>query len=406
MSGQGTSVADDIIGALRAVTRTWTRQRKQEERQVSARLRRSDRMFRRRIETVKKVAWEVMEKAYLAASNNDTLPATARQVMYAARPEIQDRTGRKLDDQYFCQLLLPDYIEEQGVDWDVVFDDRGHFREPHTDHEIGLGTLKVRNYQADITDIDFQEPSFESGSVVTRGPNGCFGAVLFVEKEGFMPLFEAVNLPERYDIAVMSTKGQSVTAARQLVDEICGEHKIPLLVLHDFDKSGFSIVGTLRRDTRRYTFTNAIEVIDLGLRLKDVGGLQSEPSFDRGSRSRRAWNLRENGATENEVDFLLDARVELNAMTSDQLVAFVERKLKRHGVKKVVPGQADLAKAFRLFARSLRAEQSVRRILEELDGGTDVQVPRNLARRVREHLQQHPKIRWDAAVRNLAAAGS
>jgi len=140
--------------------------------------------------------------------------------------------------------------------------------------------------------------------------------------------------------------------------------------------------------------------------LKDVGGLQSEPSFDRGSRSRRAWNLRENGATENEVDFLLDARVELNAMTSDQLVAFVERKLKRHGVKKVVPGQADLAKAFRLFARSLRAEQSVRRILEELDGGTDVQVPRNLARRVREHLQQHPKIRWDAAVRNLAAAGS
>ena len=136
MSGQGTSVADDIIGALRAVTRTWTRQRKQEERQVSARLRRSDRMFRRRIETVKKVAWEVMEKAYLAASNNDTLPATARQVMYAARPEIQDRTGRKLDDQYFCQQLLPDYIEEQGVDWDVVFDDRGHFREPHTDHEV------------------------------------------------------------------------------------------------------------------------------------------------------------------------------------------------------------------------------------------------------------------------------
>ena len=89
-----------------------------------------------------------MPRAYLAASSNDTLPATARQVMYAARPEIQERTGKQLDDQYFTQTLLPDYMEEHGVDWDVVFDDRGHLREPHTGHGIGLGTLKVRQYQS------------------------------------------------------------------------------------------------------------------------------------------------------------------------------------------------------------------------------------------------------------------
>ena len=94
----------------------------------------------------------------------------------------------------------------------------------------------------------------------TRGPRHRFGAILFIEKEGFMPLFEAVHLAERFDIAIMSTKGVSVTAARQLVDELCGEHDIPLLVLHDFDKSGFTIVGTLQRDTRRYSFENAIEV--------------------------------------------------------------------------------------------------------------------------------------------------
>jgi hypothetical protein len=38
--------------------------------------------------------------------------------------------------------------------------------------------------------------------------------VLFIEKEGFMPLFERVHLAERYEIADMSTKGMSVTAAR------------------------------------------------------------------------------------------------------------------------------------------------------------------------------------------------
>ena len=46
---------------------------------------------------------------------------------------------------------------------------------------------------------------------------------------------------------------------------MCHEHDIPLLLLHDFDKSGFSIAGTLQRDTRRYEFQNSITTIDLGL---------------------------------------------------------------------------------------------------------------------------------------------
>jgi hypothetical protein len=306
--------------------------------------------------------------------HNDTLPATARQVMYAARPEIQERTGRQLDDQYFTQTLLPDYMEKHDVDWDVVFDDRGHLREPHTGHGIGLGTLSVRHYQSKIGQFDFKEPSFAGGGVVTRGPSGCFGAVLFIEKEGFMPLFEAVNLAERFDIALMSTKGLSNTAARQLVDEICGGQEIPLLVLHDFDKAGFSILGTLQRDTRRYSFMNDIEVIDLGLRLEDIEGLQREDAFDKGTRNARAWNLRENGATDEEIEFLLDHRVELNAMTSDQLVTFVEGKLEQHGIKKIIPNNEELAQAYRLFIRSQEAEQIIERELEQLDGNDAVEV--------------------------------
>ena len=46
----------------------------------------------------------------------------------------------------------------------------------------------------------------------------------------------------------MSTKGMSVTTSRELIDSL----HVPVLVFHDFDKSGFSIVGTLKRDTRRY----------------------------------------------------------------------------------------------------------------------------------------------------------
>ena len=103
----------------------------------------------------------------------------------------------------------------------MVYDDRGHFMEPHTDRVIGLGTLNVRDYLSRVNRLKLEEADFAPASVKTYGPDGCFGAVLYVEKEGFMPLFERVKLAQRYDIAIMSSKGMSVTAARQLVDRIC-----------------------------------------------------------------------------------------------------------------------------------------------------------------------------------------
>jgi hypothetical protein len=42
------------------------------------------------------------------------------------------------------------------------------------------------------------------------------------------------------------------------------------------------------------------------------------------------------------------SRVKLNAPTSDQLVAFVERKLRQLGMRKIVPEHADLAEALSL----------------------------------------------------------
>jgi hypothetical protein len=218
-----------------------------------------------------------------------------------------------------------------------------------------------------------------------------------------MPLFEAVNLAERFDIAIMSTKGLSNTAARHLIDEMCGGHEIPLLALHDFDKAGFSIVGTLQRDTRRYSFVNDIKVIDIGLRVEDIHGLQREGAFDKGTRDARAGNLRENGATEEEIEILLNHRVELNAMTSDQIVAFVERKLEQHGIKKVIPDDEELARAYRLFARSQVAAQIVKRKLEQLNGKDAVDVPNDIKDRVIQYLAEHPGARWDAAVQQLVA---
>ena len=110
----------------------------------------------------------------------------------------------------------------------------------------------MRRYLAEAGDQQITDPAHVliRSDFPTKGPTNRFGAVLFIEKEGFDEMLKAARIAERYDIAVMSTKGMSVKAARLLVDRL----HVALLVLHDFDQAGFSIIGTLRRSTRRYRY--------------------------------------------------------------------------------------------------------------------------------------------------------
>jgi hypothetical protein len=365
------SIANDIVDAVETATGKWTRQKKSEERHPGNIRYRTSRMTRVPRTTQKDAAWEVLEKAYMAASGNGTLPASARQIFYQARPKIMAMTSDKeLVYGYFSQTLLPDYIEEHGVDWNVVYDARGHFLEPHTNRRIGCGTIEVGNYLHAMKEPDIVPAEFADANIDMIGPSGNLSAVLFCEKEGFNPLFKAVNLANRFDLMIISTKGVSVTAARRLIDDVCGYHGIPLFVLHDFDVAGFMILGTLQRDTRRYQFSNAIEVIDFGLRLGDIAGLEREPAAAIKTKPAvlRA-QLAENGATDAEIDILLDERVELNAMASDALVAMIERKLREYGLKKVIPDDDELlADTYCAFHRSHQLREKFERVRGRVRG--------------------------------------
>jgi len=400
-------LAENVLG-------TWTKQRKRENRnphQVKRRVRAfAPRVNQRR--TVKDVAYEHMKEAYMKASGNGRRPAHARQIMYACRPWIlKEAEGvdgmpiETLDDKYFTQKLLPEYMEEhpgETAHWDVVFDARGHFEEPHTKVIVPLGTLHVRDYLQRAPKYRENIRFAPQALYTTHGPKHRFGAVLFIEKEGFLPLFESAKLAERYDIAIMSTKGMSVTAARKLVDQVCGPNGIPLLILHDFDKSGFSILGTLRRDTRRYQFGYPFERIDLGLRLADVQelNLESEPATHGG----RDANLRRNGATAQEIAFLRDQRVELNAMTSDQLLEWLEAKLKQHGIKKIVPDEATLETAFRRAVKRRYVADKLKDIQKDADKkAEEANPPSNLKRKIEKRLKSDPALPWDKALAAIVA---
>src|SRR5260370_41964328 len=80
--------------------------------------------------TIKKAAWSVMKRAYMMASDNGTLPANVRQVMYAARSLVLNLIKKCWSkSSTFTQNLLPNYMAEhrdETRDWDVVSDARGH----------------------------------------------------------------------------------------------------------------------------------------------------------------------------------------------------------------------------------------------------------------------------------------
>ncbi len=413
-------IGEAINQGVTAVTKDWTKYRKKEYRDAASAARWHDKMLRGSVreESIKDIAYEIMAEAFMKASGGGQLPAAARQIMYQARPLILAQTDKKLGKefaQYFTQQLLPGYMMEypdETASWDVVFDARGHLWEPHTGREIQLGTLAVRKYVSDTRKEKLpimEKPNELSERYPTLGPANRFKYVLFIEKEGFAPLLEHAQIAERYDLAIMSTKGLASTAARSLMERLPG---VLFLVLHDFDKGGFSIVGTLQHDTDRFQFENFPEVIDLGLRLEDIKaeGLEAEPVHysDRDPRS----NLHENGATEAEIEFLVTGRdgrnavgqrVELNAFASDQFISWLERKLKQHAVKKLVPDDEVLAEAYQRAVYTHFVNTELKKIhLVARKTAEAVKIPKNLHRAVNQLLREDPTLPWDAAIARKA----
>jgi len=400
-----------VAKAVGDVTKEWSNIKKREERDQRQAARLTDR-YRRGVSlrtTIKEAAYRAIPDAYAKAAGGSGV-AGARQVMYAARPFVQQWTGEFLDDAYFTQTLLPNYQREnpqKTADWDIVYDARGHFTEPHTQHRVDLGTVGVRDYLAGMRgdpDLDISLPELSS-RFPTHGPADRYGAILYIEKEGFIPLLEKAGFAERYDLAIMSSKGMGTTSVRDLIGQLFDRVKI--LVLHDFDKSGFSIVGTLTRNTKRYSRAAGVRVIDLGLRLTDVETWKLQVE-DVVYSSDPAQNLNLNGASSKEIQFLRGKhdgyrfrgqRVELNAFTSDDFVEWLESKLAEHQIRKVIPDGATLEAAYRRAASIQKYRSILRSARQQVEEySSELEVPGNLGERVAEQLTCSPSSSWDQAM--------
>ena len=284
---------------------------------------------------------------------------------------------------------------------------------PHDEGRIPLGTLPVDDYLDEVDgyevpEIEVANPPRLDTKFPCRGPGDRYQAVLYIEKEGFEPVLREAGVLDRFNIAVASCKGQSVVAARRLVDELCGPGGVPLLVVHDFDKSGFEIVQSLVSVSRaaidgdrvKYRFQNDVQFVDLGLRLADVDewGLESERC------TKPAKFKPDSLATAEEQKFLLSGRrVELNAFTSPDFVKWLETKLRENGIdEEFVPVGDVLEATFRraVFRESLNTvirEQS--EVLAEQ--ALESEVPSDLRTRITALLRESPGKPWDKVLAGL-----
>ena len=147
--------------------------------------------------------------------------------------------------------------------------------------------------------------------------------------------------------------------------------------------------------------------------LEDVKKYNLESEECSYGKSNPVMNLRENGATPAEIEFLCSKssyygssgrRVELNALSSRGLLNLIESKLKKHGVKKVVPDNKTLKDAFRRAALVKRLNEQ----LKEIIGGIEKEVddieitPKQIARNVKKILNACSTKSWDDAVIEIA----
>ncbi len=404
------NLGDDIKAGLKNVGKDWKRAKKnasdKNDQVHHVRLSYMRRYHPPKI-TLRSAAFEVMEEAYNKASSNGKYCANARQIMYAARPKIIEIVGEDAwtanSDVYFTQTLLKDYIEERGG-MNVVWDARGHLKEPHTNYEIGLGGADVMKYEEDQTgnmvneteSIEFQE------RIKTTGPVNRYGAVLFIEKEGFDEQLEDAGIPEKWDIAIMSSKGIPNAATCDVGAMI----DVPVLALHDFDYAGFKIVKTLREGTR--LSSGISNLIDIGLRLEDVEGLESEPVDYKQMEDPKRY-LSSCGATSKECNFLVTGnygrhwggqRVEINVLSTEEIIDLLERKFTQNGIRKVVPDADTLTKAYKRAAFCQELKEKAKEIVVDRD---DLKIPDDLLQQVEAALVEDPSQSWDEVVWDLSA---
>jgi hypothetical protein len=227
-----------------------------------------------------------------------------------------EATGEELKIANFTNIIT-DYENEHGEIALMYREPRGSITHPHRNETITLGTLMVEDYER---------------------PGWTFNKLLYIEKEGAMEALKQNRWLERHDCAVMSSKGFSTRAARDLIDKLV-EHDEPVEVfcVHDADASGTMIFQTLQQETKARG-ARKIKIVNLGLEPWEAIAMDLEiETLEEKDRVKPVADyVRKHGGDDWE-DWLQTNRVELNAMTTPQFIDWLDAKMAEFGSGKLIP---------------------------------------------------------------------
>jgi hypothetical protein len=334
--------------------------------------------------TQKDIVLDNLDEVIATVSDNGALRFNQRQLLYALRPIVRDELDKDLTTANFTAIIT-DYESEQGEIPLMYREPRGTLYHPHREQTITLGTLMVEDYER---------------------PPWTFNKLLYIEKEGFSEALKAVRWGERHDCALMSSKGFTTRAARDLVDKLA-EHDEPVTIfcVHDADASGTMIYQTFQEETKARG-ARKVKIINLGLEPHEAieMGLEVEP-IEEAERYRpvaeyaRQWE-----------EWLQTQRVELNAMTTRQFIEWLDGKMADYD-KLIPPAEVLEAELAESITKKIR-EAITERILRE--AGRDAQVEAavaaiakpdadTLARGIRRLFEEEQEHEWRDHIEKVAA---
>jgi hypothetical protein len=344
----------------------------------------------------KDVVVENLDEAIADVSGDGEFRFNQRQLLYVLRPIIKDETCKELTTQNF-NAIITDYEAEHGEIEGMYREPRGSIYHPHRGETIMLGTLSVEDYER---------------------PQWIFNKVVFIEKEGWVEALKAVRWPERHDCMLMSSKGFTTRAARDLVDKLA-EHdeSVDVFLVHDADAFGTMIHQTFQEATKARG-ARKIKIVNLGLEPWEAleMGLEVEEVEGKDRRKPVADYVRERRDGEDWEEWLQTHRVELNAMTTPQFITWLDGKMAAYA--KLIPPADVLEQEL-----NARVEDKVREIITERvlrEANVDAQVAAAIAAiespdstalttGVNKLFEGRPDAQWrdhvEAVATELAAAG-
>jgi hypothetical protein len=293
----------------------------------------------------KDIVLDNLDDVIAKVSGNGQYRFGERQLLYRLRPIVQEEIGDELKEPNF-KAIITDYEAENGEIPGMYREPRGSIYHPHRGETITLGTLMVENYER---------------------PVWTFNKLVYIEKEGFSEALKDERWGERHDCALLSSKGFTTRAARDLVDQLA-EHDEPVTIfcVHDADGPGTLIYDTFQGATKARG-ARKIKIINLGLEPWEAlaMGLEVEP-IEAGDRRKPVGDyVIKHGQAEGRdwEEWLQTNRVELNAMSTPEFIEWLDEKMIDYD--KLIPPAAVLeAELDRRVEEKLRAAIT-ERILRE-----------------------------------------